>query len=127
MGRIQESFKTKPLGLAAAVFFAALRSGFATELPDVGRWLNDQVKVEITPSTFVQLTFATVCRFNLITAEPRGNLEVLKVDMTCRVKDDPRSRKLQALFGLREIEGKKVLVIASYSPKWPSIDLLTPE
>jgi hypothetical protein len=119
----------KHLALAVVVFSAALRSVFAAELPAryVGRWLNDQVKVEITPSTYVQLTLATVCRFDLITAEPRANLEVLKVDMTCRVKDDPRSRKLQALFGLREIEGKKVLVIASYSPKWPSIDLLTPE
>jgi hypothetical protein len=110
--------------IAVAILLFSVSLAIAGELPlrYYGDWSNGQRWVQIRQNSYESDSFR--CQFASVIEGPRMNLEAYKVEMTCWIVDEPRPRKLQAVLGLRDINGKKVLIIASHSTNYPSIDVL---
>jgi hypothetical protein len=111
-------------GADPAFCHAALRSA---ELPSRywGDWGSPNASVHIRGRSYD--TDTAMCQINRVIEGPRLNLEAYKVELTCRLVDESRPRKLQVVIGLRDISGKTTLIVASHYTNWPSIDIMMPQ
>jgi hypothetical protein len=103
----------------------------AAELPAQyqGFWINrasqGQDSVRIDRETYNTDTLR--CKIDAVIKGPSENLEAYTLHLTCWLVDERRQRKLQVVVGLRNIDGKPALIVASHYTKWPSIDIMIPQ